>query len=222
MSPTGSGLETLKQWAAKAVPRWMVPTWLKSCLLCARPAWPKGWERLAQLQDGRRVLLRPLHPEDETLYPRFLDQVTAEDRRLRFFVSIKEFSAARIAQFTHFDFTKAMAFVALDQMTEELLGVARLHRLPHVNTAEFAILVRSDLKGHGLGWILMNLLIEYGQRLRLSAIEGDVLPDNEMMLKMCAELGFHVSTNPADATLKSVWLPLGWRRRRLVPPQTRC
>ena len=106
-----------------------------------------------------------------------------------------------------------MAFAALDQTTGELLGVARLHRLPHVNTAEFAILVRSDLKGHGLGWILMNILIEYGQKLGLSAIEGDILPDNEMMLKMCAELGFRVSTNPADPTLKLAWLPLGRRSR---------
>jgi len=207
----GSSLEAAIEWAIKAAPRWMIPSSLSDRVKCGRPTHPKGWERVAHLQDGRHVLIRPLHPEDESLYPSFLDQVTADDRRLRFFVPVKEFSASRIAQFTHFDFTKAMAFAALDETTGELLGVARLHRLPHVNTAEFAILVRSDLKGHGLGWVLMNILIEYGQKLGLSAIEGDVLPDNQMMLKMCAELGFRVSTNPADPALKLAWLPL--RRR---------
>ena len=123
-------------------------------------------------------------------------------------MAVKELSRASIARFTHLDYARAMAFAALDRATGDLIGVARLHRMPQWNTAEFAILVRSDLKGHGLGWFLMNILIEYGKRLGLSAIEGDVLPENEMMLKMCAELGFRVCKNPADASLVSVRLQL--------------
>jgi RimJ/RimL family protein N-acetyltransferase len=179
-------------------------------------ACPHGWTREVRLQDGREVLIRPLRPDDETLYPSFLDQVTAEDRRLRFFVAVKEFSPASIARFTHVDFARAMAFAALDRATGDLIGVARLHRLPQGNTAEFAIIVRSDFKGDGLGWFLMNTLIEYGKRLGLSAIEGDVLPENETMLKMCAELGFRICKNPADASLILVRLRLRSRVAQIL------
>ena len=196
---------TMRQWAAYVRLPW------SGRRLFEPGACPHGWTREVRLQDGRQVLIRPLRPEDETLYPSFLDQVTAEDRRLRFFVAVKALSPASIARFTHVDYARAMAFAALDRATGDLIGVARLHRLPQGNTAEFAIVVRSDLKGHGLGWFLMNTLIEYGKRLGLSAIEGDVLPENEMMLKMCAELGFRISKNPADASLVSVRLPLDKR-----------
>ena len=63
---------------------------------------------------------------------------------------------------------------------------------------EYAILVRSDLKGHGLGWLLMQLLIEYARAEGIRAIEGQVLAENTSMLKMCRELGFEISHDPDD------------------------
>ena len=198
----------MQRLAARVMPRWL--PWFGRAI-CDPGVCPQGWTREVRLQDERDVLIRPLRPDDETLYPAFLDRVTAEDRRLRFFVAVKELSHASIARFTHFDYTRAMAFAALDRATRDLIGVARLHRMPQLNLAEFAILVRSDLKGHGLGWHLMNILIEYAGRLGLTAIEGDVLPENEVMLKMCAELGFRICKNPADASLMSVRLQLDKR-----------
>jgi GNAT superfamily N-acetyltransferase len=59
-------------------------------------------------------------------------------------------------------------------------------------TAEFAILVRSRLKGHGLGWLLMQRVIGYAKEKGLRRVYGDVLAENITMLQMCAELGFHV------------------------------
>jgi acetyltransferase len=202
----GSGLLDAARRALQAIPRWL------NALKRYRPhdahGCPPGWERNVRLPEGREILIRPLRPEDEALYPAFLQRVTLQDRRLRFFTPIMKFSAASIAQFTHVDFAKAVAFAAIDCASGELVGVARLHLYPSGTSAEFAILVRSDLKGHGLGWILMTILIEYGRWLGLSAIEGDVLPDNKLMLQMCDELGFRISTNPADPSLKSVRLSL--------------
>jgi RimJ/RimL family protein N-acetyltransferase len=206
-------LSAVKHFAVRVLPRWL--PWLGH-QISDSSACSRGWTREVRLQDGRGVFIRPLCPDDEALYPSFLDRVTAEDRRLRFFVAVKELSPASIARFTHFDYTRAMAFAALDRATGDLIGVARLHRLPQGNTAEFAILVRSDLKGHGLGWFLMNILIEYARRRGLSAIEGDVLPENEMMLKMCTELGFRIGKNPADASLVSVRLQLD-KSRTILP-----
>ena len=113
--------------------------------------YPKELEQRTKLQDGTPLLVRPVRPEDEPLYPPFLQRVTPEDLRLRFFERVKEFSHAFIARFTRIDYARAMAFVLIDEVYGEMLGVGRLHRLWHENSAEFAVLVRSDLKGRG--WV---------------------------------------------------------------------
>jgi GNAT superfamily N-acetyltransferase len=172
--------------------------------------YPKERERSARLPGGRALLIRPIRPEDEALYPDFLRRVTAEDLRLRFFAAMKYFSHAMIARFTHLDYTRAMAFVAIDQESGDLLGVARVHRLEgsNSNEAEYAVLVRSDLKGHGLGWLLMQTLIDYARKSGIGLLEGVVLTENANMLQMCGELGFHVEERPDDPHIRVVKLKL--------------
>ena len=80
----------------------------------------------------------------------FLNQISPEDLRLRFFAPIKEFSHAFIARFTQIDYARAMAFVAIDEASGQILGVGRLHVMSHNDTAEYAVLVRSDIKAGGL------------------------------------------------------------------------
>ena len=79
------------------------------------------------MPDGTGVFVRPVRPEDEPLYPPFLRAVTPEDLRLRFFAPVKEFSHAFIARLTQIDYARAMAFLAIDEATGEMLGVVRLH-----------------------------------------------------------------------------------------------
>src|SRR5262249_16078392 len=98
------------------------------------------------------------------------------------------------------------AFAALDGTTREIMGVVRLHADANYEKAEYAILIRSDLKGRGLGWKLMELMISYARSEGLRQIEGQVLRENIMMLQMCAELGFEVADDPADATITVVSL----------------
>ena len=83
-----------------------------------------------------------------------------------------------------------MAFVALDEDTGQMLGLVRLIDELDETTAQFAILVRSGLKGHGLGWLLMQRIIDYAKEKGLRRVYGDVLVENTTMLQMCAELGF--------------------------------
>ena len=73
-----------------------------------------------------------------------------------------------------------------------MLGLVRLIDELDEKTAQFAILVRSRLKGHGLGWLLMRRVIDYAKEKGLRRVYGDVLVENTTMLQMCAELGFHV------------------------------
>src|SRR4030081_4038081 len=92
-----------------------------------------------------------------------------------------------------------MAFVAFDEATGKVLGVVRLHRDPARESGEYAVLVRSALKGHGLGWLLMSRMIEYARSEGLALIHGQVLAENTTMLAMCVELGFTVAADPAEA-----------------------
>ena len=159
------------------------------------------------LQDGERVVIRRARPEDRALYLDFLHDVSAEDLRLRFFGRIAELSAAEIDKLAHLDYRHEMAFVALDEDTGQMLGLVRLIDELDERTAQFAILVRSRLKGHGLGWLLMQRIIDYAKEKGLRRVYGDVLAENRTMLQMCAELGFRARDIGSD--IRRVVLELG-------------
>jgi acetyltransferase len=175
--------------------------------LAIRP-YPAEWERLLELAGGWKVGVRPMRPEDEPAITAFLGRVSREDLRLRFFHAMKEFSHSFIARLTQLDYARAMAFVATDTTTGEIIGVVRLHSDSLYESAEYAILLRSDLKGKGLGWALMQLLIEYAKAEGLKTISGVVLRENASMLQMCRELGFALHIDPSDAGVSLVTLDL--------------
>jgi RimJ/RimL family protein N-acetyltransferase len=170
--------------------------------------YPKEWERHDRLRDGTAVFVRPLKPEDAALYPDFLSEVTSEDLRLRFFAPIKELSPELIDKLTHLDYAQAMAFIAIEEQSGKMLGVVRLHNEPDGKAGEYAVLVRSRLKGHGLGWLLMHRMIEYAQAEGLERVHGQVLAENTTMLMMCYELGFAIGDDPTERDVMVVVLDL--------------
>jgi len=170
--------------------------------------YPSQWERHIVLGDGWRIFVRPVRPDDEDLIRDHLAHVSKEDLRLRFFDSIKEFSHQFIARLIDLDYARAMAFVAIDEATREPLGVVRLHADASHEAGEYAILLRSDLKGRGLGWSLMQLIIEYAKSEGVKRISGQILQENTVMLNMCRELGFKIETDPQDRGLRDVTLTL--------------
>jgi len=164
-------------------------------------------ERQVTLRGGEKVRIRPLKPEDAALYPDFLAEVTPDDLRLRFFAPMREVSPALIEKLVHYDPAHAMAFIAIAEPNDRMLGVVRLHDDSSGEAAEFAILVRSHLKGHGLGWLLMKHVIAFAQEKGLHAVHGQVLAENTTMLKMCEELGFR-ATDGSEPGVKTVKLSL--------------
>lgn len=165
-------------------------------------------ERHVTLRDGTKVHFRPLASEDVTLYPDFIKDVTAADLRLRFFAAMRQVSPELLDKLIHYNPANAMAFIAIEEPTGRMLGVVRLHDDPNGKDAEFAILVRSRLKGHGLGWLMMKHMIAYAKDKGLTTVRGEVLAENSTMLTMCAELGFHIADEPGERGVKLVTLPL--------------
>jgi acetyltransferase len=170
--------------------------------------YPTEWERHLTLRDGSAVFVRPVKPEDEPLYGPFFAAVTPDDLRLRFFAPVKDFSHTFIARFTQIDYARAMAFIAINEATGAMLGVVRLHATADYDSGEYAVLVRSDMKGHGLGWLLMQLIIEYARSEGIRSIKGQVLHENAGMLDMCRELGFHIASDPQEPSSAVVTLSL--------------
>ena len=171
-------------------------------------AYPSQWERRLALKDGWRIFVRPLRPEDEPTIHEFLRHVTPHDLRLRFFAPMKEFTHEFIARLTQLDYARAMAFIAFDEATSEMVGVVRIHSDSVYESGEYAILLRSDLKGRGLGWALMQLIIDYAKSEGLKTISGDVLRENSTMLEMCRQLGFEVKPDPTEPDICDVRLKL--------------
>jgi acetyltransferase len=114
-----------------------------------------------------------------------------EDMRRRFLAPITTISRPLLVRLTQLDYDRDIAFVALDQ-TGELAGIVRYSSDPDHRTAEYGVLVRSDLKGRGLGVALMRRLIDYARQEGLEQLYGAILPDNERMLRICRQLGFSV------------------------------
>lgn len=154
--------------------------------------YPKDLERHIVLKDGARVFLRPVRPEDEDMYRRFFESVPAGDLRLRFFAPVKSFSHAFLARLTQIDYARAFAIAAVDENSGVLLGGVRLMLNADRTEGEYAILLGPGMKGKGLGWLLMQYMIDYARRMGLERVEGQVLAENTPMLAMCRTLGFKI------------------------------
>lgn len=176
--------------------------------LAIRP-YPNQWERWVKTRANERIFIRPIKPIDEHLYDAFVSQLSPDDIRFRFLAPQKDFSHRFIARFTQIDYARAMAFVALDATEQNLLGVVRFTADADYTFAEYAVVIRSDLKGQGIGWLLMQHLIRYAQAEGLKRLFGSVLAANTNMLKMCRELGFSVRQHTDDPGLMEVTLELG-------------
>lgn len=175
--------------------------------LPVRP-YPSGWERRLKMSKKEQYDIRPIKPADISLYEEFFAKVTPEDMRMRFLSSRRHFTEAALKKLTQIDYEREIAFVALEADTGRLAGVSRLAADPDHVSAEYGILVRSDLQGHGLGHALLDLLIEYGRADGLEQIEGFVLAENKKMLAMCRELGFVAERDPDDPVIMLVKLGL--------------
>ena len=160
---------------------------------------------------GRPLVLRPIRPEDEPQHAAFVERLDPLDMRLRFFYSRRSIGHTEMARLTQIDYEREMAFIATVADTagrEETLGVARAVADPDNEQAEFAIVVRSDLKGGGLGELLMRKLITHFRNRGTRRMVGDVLKENERMLELARHLGFEVDPAHDDPDTTRVRLSL--------------
>jgi acetyltransferase len=177
-----------------------------------RPA-PSDLKQTIALNDGREMVLRPILPEDEPMLLDMIDRSAASDIRLRFFTPMRSLSHEMAARLSQIDYDREMALVAVgpDDHTrgsETIYGVVHLAADPDNQQAEFGVMVRTDMKGAGLGYRLMLAILDYAKQRRLKRVIGDVLRENATMLQMAEELGFTRRPHPDDDSIVHVTLDL--------------
>ena len=172
--------------------------------LAIRP-YPRELEEPFDFQ-GRPFLLRPIRPEDEPAHREFLARLDPEDLRFRFFRVIRALARSEIARLTQIDYDREMAFIATGKNKSgqpETLGVVRVMADPDNREAEIAIVVRSDLKGKGLGRRLMEKMVRYSRECGTEELVMDVMADNRGMLGLANRFNFErVRTEDGVATLR--------------------
>jgi acetyltransferase len=161
-------------------------------------AYPSGLEGALALRDGSTAMVRPIKPEDEALETRFVDGLSAQSRYQRFLNQMAHLPPLLLARFTHIDYDREMALVALAPDSGEFIGVARY--APNTGrdsagfalatTAEFALTVADAWQGRGLGHALLEKLIACARAAGYTALDGIILAANSDMLELVAQLGF--------------------------------
>ncbi len=160
---------------------------------------------------GRTLTLRPIRPEDEAQHLAFLERLDPIDIRMRVFYSRRTIERSELARLTQIDYEREMAFIATAPLAdggEETLGVVRALCDPDNQEAEFGIVVRSDLKGGGLGTRLMNKLIDHLRARGTQRLVATVLKENTRMLELAHDLGFELDALQPDADTRKLGLPL--------------
>jgi acetyltransferase len=171
--------------------------------------YPKELEQRVTWQ-GRQLLLRPIRPEDETTLNDLLCSLEAEDSRMRFFGTMRKLPRSQLARFTQIDYDREMSLVAIEcgsDGVEHSLGEVRAVADPDNFVAEFAIVVRSELKGKGLGRLLLESMIDYLRKRGTAELRGETMTGNLRMIHLAQDLAFEVKAG-ADISTVDLRLPL--------------
>jgi acetyltransferase len=166
--------------------------------------YPDQLERQVDSTLGR-LTLRPIRPEDAPAHAAFFHALTPEDVHFRMFDMMRDLTPAQLARFTQIDYAREMAFIATRcaEPGDSTLGVARVSIDPDNVVAEFAVVVRSDLKGHGLGRLLMDCLLDYCRGRGLAQVRGSSLAGNTRVHALARDCGFQLLP-AADGTVEMV------------------
>ncbi|HKR39592.1 MAG TPA: GNAT family N-acetyltransferase [Paraburkholderia sp.] len=145
---------------------------------------------------GERLTIRPIRPEDEDMHRTFVESMTPDDLRLRFFSAVRSFDHTQLARMTQIDYDREMALIAVvhgEDGEPRTLGVVRAVADPDNETAEFAVAILSNLKRGGLGRLLMSRIIDYVRSRGTHWLLGEALRENAPMIGLARACGFTVT-----------------------------
>jgi acetyltransferase len=178
-------------------------------VLAIRP-YPSQYIWPAKLKDGTRVTIRPIRPEDEPLMVDFHQTVSEESAYFRYFHMIgvdQRVTHERLTRICFNDYDREIALVAEQKKSKttgrRILGVGRLSREPHTDTAQFAVLIGDRFQRRGLGTELLRRLVEIGRAEKLRRITAEILPENLGMQAVAEKLRFKLTNVAGEAMVRA-------------------
>jgi acetyltransferase len=163
------------------------------------------------LRNGRAVRIRAIVPSDEEELLQAFEHLSSQSRYMRFMHAVREANRKRLRELLHSFPAKGLAIAATVPAEDgiDIVGTATFLLDPQGQSCEFAISVADDWGGAGLGSALMTALIEAARRRGLREMVGFVLAENQPMLRLASRLGFEITRDPDDFTVKTCTLALG-------------
>jgi acetyltransferase len=163
------------------------------------------------MKDGRDVTIRPIRPEDEPLMVEFHRTLSDRTVYLRYFVSLSlssRIAHERLLRVCFGDYDREMVLVAelRDPKTgaRHIAGVGRLNKLRTQNEAEVAVLIADEYQNLGLGFELLQRVIQVARDEKLSRVSSEMFYDNLAMQVISKRLGFQLHTEMDSASVKAV------------------
>ncbi len=168
--------------------------------LGAKPINEHHWN--AVLKDGQEVMIREIRKQDAELERHFIERLSPESRRFRFFGTLVSPSDNLLRQLVTLDPARDVALIALigHGADQSEIGVARLSTEGD-DSCEFAVTVSDEWHKKGLGTLLMQHLIYLAMDRGIKSMHSTDAEDNEPMREFAAHLGFKRTPDPDDATL---------------------
>jgi acetyltransferase len=161
-------------------------------------------------EDGTRVMLRPIRPEDEPLLVKFHGTLSERSVSLRYFHAMKytaRVAHERLTRICFIDYDREMALVADRKDPEtcehQIIGVGRLSKIRGTDEAEFAIVVSDSYQRLGLGTELLSRLLQVGRDENIKYIFGDILPENIEMQRICEKLHFKMQHDVKESLIRA-------------------
>jgi acetyltransferase len=156
--------------------------------------YPKKYETVWRMRDGRTVLLRPIKPEDEPMWLEMFKNFSEESVRYRFFNIIKDTPHEVRVRYCNIDYDREIGIVA--ELEEEgrrkILGVVRLIIEPDGKKGEIAFIVADPWQGLGLGTKIIDYMIEICKDKGLEMVYALMLPDNYRAIRLLKKMGFTI------------------------------
>ena len=171
------------------------PSKLKSPEHMVIAPYPHRYETHWKTKDGIPILLRPIKPEDEGMMLDLFNAFSERTILFRFFQVLKSMPHKQIVRYTQIDYDREMAIVAVESERNKarILGVGRLNYYPNLETSEFSVVVGDPWQRKGLGTKLLKLCIEIARERNVSQLWGDIMAENEGMIRLCKRLGFKIN-----------------------------
>lgn len=145
---------------------------------------------VAALSDGREVVLRPLHTEDEALLEAAFARMSPDSRYRRFLTPKNELTQREAHYMCSIDHRDHEAYCALDPETGDLVAEARFIRcVDRPRAAEFAITVADGWQHRGLGTLLLEALVTRAREEGIDRFQILTLGSNHEMAHLLHHLG---------------------------------